>query len=275
MISNDERMNRLSRRRFFEKSLYLLPLPDILSFFYKSTSIKAAPFSTNSVVKDKERISTLLKGKDPLIWSFAGDSITHGAKHTHGYRSYPEIFAERIRWELGRVRDLIINSGISGNTTETVLEDFDWRIKQFKPNVVSLMIGTNDCANEKVSIKAFEENLNLLVNNIRDLGAIPILHTPNLIIKELDHTRASLDKYVAVIKKVALEEKIILVDNYGHWLETFQKADGIKVHKEWLNDPLHPDGEGHSEIAQLMFKSLSIFDPEAPTCGGPYYEGKH
>jgi lysophospholipase L1-like esterase len=268
-------MNKFSRRSFFEKSLCLLPLPVILSFANKSVSMVAPPFLPFSDEKDKERVASLLIRKDPLIWVFTGDSITQGAKHTHGYRSYPEIFTERIRWELGRVRDLSINSGISGNTTQTILHDFDWRVKQFKPNIVSLMIGTNDCANERVSIKAFEENLNLLVKKIRDLDAIPICHTPNLIIKELDPTRAGLAKYVEVIKKVALEENVILVDNYGHWLEISEKSDGINVNKEWLNDPLHPDGEGHSEIARLMFKSLSIFDPEAPTCGGLYYEGEH
>ena len=268
-------MNKFSRRRFFEKSIFLLPLPAILSFTNKLTSLEDLPISPLSGESDKERIRGLLKDKAPLIWTFTGDSITHGAKHTHGYRSYPEVFGERIRWEMGRVRDVIINTGISGNTTETILQDFDWRIKQFKPNIVSLMIGTNDCSNEKVSIDAYEENLNLLVKKFRALGAIPILHTPNLIIKELDTSRASLDKYVAVIRKVAIEENIILVDNYGHWLETTEKADGINVNKEWLNDPLHPDGEGHSEIARLMFKELSIFDPEASTCGGPYYEGKH
>lgn len=114
-----------------------------------------------------------------------------------------------------------------------------------------------------------------MVNKIRGLNAIPIFHAPNLIIKELDPTRASLAKYVAVIKKATFEENVILVDNYRHWLEISEKADGINVNKEWLNDPLHPDGEGHSEIARLMFKSLSIFDPEAPTCGGLYYEGEH
>src|SRR5690606_6142179 len=80
--------------------------------------------------KDKELVSQLLKDKKPLNWLFTGDSITQGAKHTHGYRSYPDIFAERIRWELGRVRDIIINTGISGNTTQTIIDDFDWRVKQ-------------------------------------------------------------------------------------------------------------------------------------------------
>ena len=46
---------------------------------------------------------------------FTGDSITHGALHTMGWRSYPEHFAERVRWELGRMRDIVINTGISGD----------------------------------------------------------------------------------------------------------------------------------------------------------------
>jgi acyl-CoA thioesterase-1 len=42
-----------------------------------------------------------------------------------------------------------------------------------------------------------------------------------------------------------------------------------------LNDPLHPNQTGHQEIARLMFKELSIFDPAAASCGGKYYEGDH
>lgn len=223
-------------------------------------------------VPDLERISALLKEKNPpVIWLFTGDSITHGAKHTHGYRSYPEVFAERIRWELGRVRDIIINTGISGNTTQTILDDFEWRIKQFNPQVVSLMIGTNDCAKGRIPIDEFESNLYSLVKRIRDLNAVPILHTPNIIITEKDPTRSALVDYVAVIRKVAEHEEVVLVDNYKYWLDNNE----VKVHKEWLNDPLHPDGDGHAEIARLMFKKLSIFDPKASTCGGPFYEGEH
>jgi len=64
------------------------------------------------------------------------------------------------------------------------------------------------------------------------------------------------------------------VDNYSYWSETLQQGK-TDVYKEWLNDPLHPDGDGHSEIARLMFKELAIFDRATPTCGGPYYEGEH
>lgn len=269
--------NKFSRRRFFERSLALLPLTSLVSFSAETKNLTASPFfsfAPDQEVPDKARIAELLKPKDPLIWVFTGDSITHGAKHTQGYRSYPEIFAERIRWELGRTRDVVINTGISGNTTQTILNDFDWRIKQFKPAVVSLMIGTNDCAKTRVPLPLFEENLYKLVKGIRDLNAIPILHTPNIIIIEKDPVRSTFPEYIPVIRNVCAKEKVILVDNYRHWQDSLDN-NSVEVYKEWLNDPLHPDGEGHSEIARLMFRELSIFDPAAPTCGGPYYEGEH
>lgn len=246
------------------------------SLFPFAAPANASPFGSPQTSPDLDRISALLKEKNPpVVWLFTGDSITHGAKHTHGYRSYPEVFAERIRWELGRVRDVIINTGISGNTTKTILDDFDWRIKQFNPQVVSLMIGTNDCAKGRIPIEQFESNLYILVKRIRDLKAIPILHTPNIIITEKDSTRSALAEYVDVIRKVAEKEEVVLVDNYQYWLDTHRGNSGVSVYKEWLNDPLHPDGEGHAQIARLMFKKLSIFDPKASTCGGPYYEGEH
>ena len=35
---------------------------------------------------------------------------------------------------------------------------------------------------------------------------------------------------------------------------------------KWLNDELHPNGAGHAQMAHLLFKKLSIFDPNAFTC---------
>lgn len=55
-----------------------------------------------------ERIKKLLRSDDPLTWVFYGDSITHGLSHTFGHRDYAELFAERVRYELGRAMDIII-----------------------------------------------------------------------------------------------------------------------------------------------------------------------
>jgi lysophospholipase L1-like esterase len=230
-----------------------------------------AAFAPVSLTGDPVAIKELLGRKTPNIWLFTGDSITHGAKHTHGARSYPEVFAERIRWELGRGRDMVVNTGISGHTTQLILDDFEWRVAQFKPSVVSLMIGTNDCAKPQLPPDVFRSNLEQLIDRIRDTGAIPVLHTPNIIITTAAPERKRLPEYIPVMREVASKKQVVLVDNYKHW----ESREQATVFKEWLNDPLHPNGEGHRQIAQLMFRELSIFDPKAPTCGAPYYEGVH
>jgi lysophospholipase L1-like esterase len=210
-----------------------------------------------------------------LKWIFTGDSITAGVEHTHGYRSYPEIFGERIRFEMGRSRDIVINTAISGNVLQDILTDFDWRVAQFKPAVVSLMIGTNDCARSGTNTDIFKRELETFLARIRKGGGIPILQTPNIIINERAAERAHLSAYVAVIQDIAKEEQVILVDNWRNWQDTLQKHPEVNVYKNWLNDPLHPNGTGHNEIARSLFKELSIFDPAAATCGGKYYEGEH
>ncbi|MFC5411382.1 SGNH/GDSL hydrolase family protein [Larkinella bovis] len=255
----------ISRRKFIRAAGVGTALPSVW------TPVWSEAARHPKTVSDLESVKTLLTRKEPGIWVFTGDSITHGAKHTHGFRSYPEVFAERLRWELKRVRDLVINTGISGNTTTNILDDFDWRVAQFKPAVVSLMIGTNDCARKGLTTAVFEQNLNTIVGKIRDLGAVPILHTPNPIILAKAPERKTLPEYIPVIRRVTDAQQVILVDNYAHW----ETATGVDVNREWLNDPLHPGGRGHQEIARLLFQTLSIFDAKEPTCGGPYYEGDH
>lgn len=260
------KQSRFSRRNFFRRSLAISLVPSV-----SSAGIAGALVPQES---DRSSIASMLESKSPRIWLFTGDSITLGAKHTHGYRSYSEIFAERIRWELRRARDIILNTGISGNTTQNILDDYEWRVEQFRPNVVSLMIGTNDCVTGRLPIEKFDENLGVLIGKFRDLGAIPVLHTPNIIITDKDPSRARLGEYVDVIRKQAVSEKVILVDHYKYWMEMHRNGP-VKVFREWLNDPVHPGGEGHAEIARLMFRELGIFDPNASTCGGPHYEGDH
>lgn len=225
-------------------------------------------------IPDMDTVRKLLKKKEPNVWLFTGDSITHGAKHTEGYRSYPEIFEERMRWEMGRVRDWVINTGISSQTTRMILDDFEWRITKFAPSVVSLMIGTNDCARADIPPPVFGQNLNTFVEKVRALDAIPVLHTPNPIIIGLSDERKTLPDYIPVIRKVAEEQKVILVDNYHYW-EDRHKRYLNHVYRQWLNDRLHPNYKGHQQIARLMFRTLGIFDPEQPTCGGEYYEAEH
>ena len=211
-----------------------------------------------------EGIKELLARKEPVAWVFTGDSITHGALHTKGWRSYPEHFAERVRWELKRMRDIVINTGISGDKTDGLLADLDWRVLHLKPDVVSIMFGMNDCTLGEVGRELFRKNLTAIVTKVKTAGSIPILNTPNTIYLKNAETRGDLPAYAQVVRDVALGTRAVLVDHYAHWEKAMPDQEALL---KWLEDQsIHPGVFGHREFAKLMFRELGIYDEKSPTC---------
>lgn len=228
-----------------------------------SAHAQLAPTATPPTVDANADLAALqarLKGQSPITWLFTGDSVTEGAKWVGARRSYSEIFSERVRWEINRGRDIVMNTAISGNKTDNILSDFDWRVGHLHPDVVSLMIGMNDCTRGQAGEPMFEANLRELISRIRGIGAIPILHTTNTTLP--DAHRADLPAYNAIIKKVAASEKVILVDNWQYWQQNRTAANL----SEWLGNPIHPNGLGHAKIAQEMFRTIGIYDLNSPMC---------
>ena len=258
-------------------SLFLYPASNTpASLTLRNPEVVCNQLLGDSLEKDKRAIAEMLKSKTPITWLFTGNSITQGAKHTHGMRTYSEIFFERVRYEMGRSRDLIINTAVSGNTTKNILDDFEWRVAHSKPQVVFLMIGTNDAAQDKaISVEQYGENLGNLIRKIRAIAAIPVLLSPTAILESHAPERANLKDYVAEMKALVAKEQVIFVDQWEIWNGELKRKYADQWSKKLLNDPLHPNGQGHKEMAISLFKALSIFDPKQPTCGGAYYEGYH
>lgn len=210
-----------------------------------------------------QRVRSLLENKEtPLKWLFYGDSITHGARHTFGGRDYTEHFSERVRTELGRPRDIVIKTAISGNTTENLLKDFDWRCGQFQPHVVFLMIGMNDCSTGRnLPLETFEANLHELCNRIEGLGALTVLQTTCPILPGTAPDREpNFPAYMEAIRRVACARQLPLVDHEAYWKEN------IGRHFFWMSNAFHPNQYGHTAFAHELFRALGIFDPASPTC---------
>ena len=209
-----------------------------------------------------ERVKRLLASDEPVKWLFYGDSITHGALHTFGYRDYAELFAERVRYELGRTPDVVINTGISGDTTRGLLAKFEWRVAQFKPQVVFVMIGTNDCSEgNDITLQEFRGNLVELVRRLEAVGALAVLQTTCPILESAAPERApQFHVYMDAVRSVASQESLPLVDHTRFWAEQPDK------HFFWLSDALHPNAYGHRAFAYLIFRELGIHDPAAPSC---------
>ena len=209
-------------------------------------------------------IQQRIKTAKPMTWVFTGDSITHGALHTYGWRSYPEHFAERLRYEMERSYDIVINTGISGETAGDILKSFDWRVSRFNPDVVSVMIGTNDCVDGEAGRTVFRKNLIEMVTRIKTAGAIPLLNTPNTIcVDGYDGTRKDLHNYVQIIRDVAVENDIQLIDHWQYWQQHRDTNDQLML---WLSDSIHPNEYGHRVLANEVLRALGMYDSKSQTC---------
>jgi len=211
-----------------------------------------------------ETIRALLKREDPVKWLFTGDSITHGAKHTIGWRDYTELFCERIRWELGRARDVVIKTGISGWTIRRIAEDLEWNVLQFAPDFVSIMVGLNDCGQGTRGLEGFRETYLKTIDRIRTkIGAAILLHTPNGSLPTGGEPRMlHLPAYVDVIREVAAEAEAPLVDHFAEW----QEADPTGAMHHWIGHGCHPNEYGHRAMAHAIFRAMDTWDDKSWTC---------
>lgn len=211
-----------------------------------------------SAAADLRRLAAALAEPTPLNWVITGDSITHGVVHTQGGRSYQEHLHEVIRGELERVRDVVLNTAVSGTRITEILDDWDRRVASWRPDVVTLMIGTNDAADDNpdqfVSPTEYAASLRDFVTRVRSLGAIPVLQTPPAIDIRNAPERARIGDFADAVRQVAADEDTILVDQYAHFAEL--GAGGIA----WglLNDPIHPGAVGHATIALHLARALGL-----------------
>ncbi|WP_101847773.1 SGNH/GDSL hydrolase family protein [Zhihengliuella sp. ISTPL4] len=219
--------------------------------------------SPATAADDLRRLAAALRDPAPLNWVITGDSITHGLVHTQGGRSYQEHLHELIRGELERVRDIVLNTAISGNRIVDILDDWERRVAGWQPDVVTLMVGTNDASDggprPVISPDDYAASLHDFVRRVRGLGAIPVLQTPPVIDVRNAPERARIADFADAVRRVAVAEDVILVDQYAHFVELGNGGMAWGL----MNDPFHPGAAGHAALALELARVLGI-TPEGP-----------
>ncbi len=207
----------------------------------------------NAALPDSKALSKKLSQGKPLLWLFLGDSITHGAAHTRGSRDYVDHCEEVIRWELKkpqRIRDLVVNAGISGDTIARYFSEKSTRLLPDNAHIVLINFGVND-VRSRVSEEKFADDLRTLVKQVRRGRAIPVLQVPSPVKGMKARDWLFRDK----ICELADELNCLLVDHPLYWQE-YSKAEAYIP--AWMNDALHPNMYGHRAMAQAIIKALQI-----------------
>ena len=251
---------------------YRHPLSDMKNILLTLTLSALAAFggtledtaARNAALPDYAALHKLVQNtNEPMLWLFVGDSITHGACHTNGERSYTELWQEVIKWEYGtnrqgvRKNDIIVNSGVSGETATGFLKEMPWRLNQFKPQVVFINFGVNDAMKIK-DLEKFKTDLAAIVKAVRRKNAIPVLQVPTPTYDGL----ATRPGYADAVREVAAQKKVLLADHAAYWKE-ISGSDEAK--REWMNNNLHPNGAGHRIMVKVLATELGLVPTRSQT----------
>jgi lysophospholipase L1-like esterase len=158
----------------------------------------------------------------------------------------------------------VVNMGISGNTTRDLKARWQTDVVDLKPDWVSIMIGANDVwrqydsprqTERHVLVDEFERNLSELVASTVPLVKGLVLMTPFYIEpNRQDAMRATMDRYGAVVKRIAAAHGAVLVDTqaaFDRVLEVYYPAT-----INW--DRVHPNPTGSAVLARAFLTALGF-----------------
>ena len=134
----------------------------------------------------------------------------------------------------------------------------DW-----SPQIVTLMIGTNDCAvtdeAPRVEPEEFAREVQEFVSRVRSLGAVPVLQTPPPVDAANAQTRSRIADFAQAVRDVAQVQGTILVDHFTRFLS----LGGEDFPWALLGDPFHPGALGHAALTVELARVLGL--ESAPT----------
>lgn len=223
----------------------------------------------------------------PATIAFLGDSVTQGCFEIYPTSDssletiYDQEYAYHnyLKKQLASVFPaspvVIVNAGISGDNATNALQRLDRDVLSFKPDLVVVCFGLNDCAGCESGLKAYKSSLKRIVSEVKATGAEVILMTPNAMCDHVSiHVKNDnypfitkcvegivevekagfLEAYVNAMREVAVEENVPLCDVYARWKKL--KEYGTDVTELLANKANHPIRELNAVFAQMLFMTM-------------------
>lgn len=215
-----------------------------------------------------------------------GDSTTdatffpNDTKHHSNYKDlkvFSRILEDTLPALVGKNLE-IINSGISGDTTEDAKQRFHTDVLANNPDVVLIQFGVNDQSirhdleetQPSVSLEAFSNNLHYFIAELKEINTKIILMTPGMLLwteafknsyfkppynlEEPLGLNANLKKYVQEICKLALLEEVALINIFNKQITHSRTHNMFDL----LPDGIHPNNKGHQFIANIILSHFKL-----------------
>ena len=152
----------------------------------------------------------------------------------------------------------VVNSGISGNTTEDILGDMKNRVYDYNPSKIFLLIGTNDLRDEK-SVDEVVENIKKIIEEIEtnrkeaEIYLESIYPVNEEINKKLVGHRdnGDINEINEKLEEYAKEEGITFINTH----ELLVDEDSL-LNEDYTDDGLHLNDEGYEVVSKALTKYL-------------------
>lgn len=179
-----------------------------------------------------------------LTWLAIGDSITAGTGASILTNCYVYQTSKQLR-QNGKPHHLI-DSGIGGLRSDQILARYKYNGGRCDPDLVTIMVGTNDCE-QSVSTATFQTYLQNLIDDVRmnkKVGKCQIVLCS--IVWTNDTANANVPAFNTIIQQVATSKGCTFVDTHSAYSDTAHQFDNV-----------HPNDSGHLAIANILTPLLN------------------
>ncbi|MCX7418246.1 MAG: GDSL-type esterase/lipase family protein [Planctomycetia bacterium] len=201
-----------------------------------------------------DRVRKVLESTRPATWVFSGDTIVQGGSQTGAGRTFSEHFADHARNKLRRLLDVVINTGVPNSRCENFLKTIDWRVTRFEPDVAVLMLGSTDATAGPAGRERFRDQLNDVIESLAATETKLILQTPPTARPDRWTDESDLPAYVEIIREVAKDRRVALIDHWALFEERLALADTEP--DWWAAGGQLPNVRGHVELARQLVEAL-------------------
>jgi len=200
---------------------------------------------------------------------FIGDSITDMGRRDPAYEplgfGYVHFIANFLFAKYPQLKLNIINTGISGNTIRDLKDRWEKDCLEYKPDILSVLIGINDLwrqyaepqkLSEAVYPDEYESTCRQLLLQVKEkCNSQLVLIEPFMFCKdEKNKNFQDLQAYIRIVHNLAKEFNAVLVQ-----LQTLINDEIERVPPErWSQDSVHPYTWAHGWIAQKWIEATCL-----------------
>ena len=195
------------------------------------------------VVTKKEEVVEKVVDNNYL---FLGDSITEQYDLKEYYEDYP-----------------VVNSGVSGDFTSSIVENMKKRVYDYNPSKVFLLIGINDLRNGK-DVSEIVSNTKEIIELIKENRPYSEIYLESIYpinktdddkisdsVRDIEFDNEKIIEVNDLLKDLAKDEKITYVDLYNKLID-----DDGNLNISYTKDGLHISSEGYECITNELMKYI-------------------